>query len=164
MKRLWQEDELVDQWTLQADELAVIHEKNYPPHNRLGLAVQLKYFQHEGQFPEHKRDIPKAIVEFIGKQLGIAAREFRKYRWRGRTMERHHDRIRLLLGLRKASIEDARVLRTWLITTVLPRQQQDEALKAALIDQCRSMQITPPTQGRLDRHGGDFHRLVPVFW
>src|SRR5713101_3594160 len=151
MKRLWQEDELVEQWTLQADELAVIHEKRYPAHNKLGLAVQLKYFQHEDQFPEHKRDIPKVVVEFIGKQLGVAAREFRKYRWRGRTIERHQARIRLLLGFRKATKEAAKALRAWLITAILPHQQQEEVLKAALIDQCRSMQIAPPTGGRLGR-------------
>lgn len=107
MKRLWQDDELIEQWTLQAAELVVIYEKTYPAQNKLGLAVLLKYFQHEGQFPEHKRDIPKIIVEFVGKQLGIAAREFRKYRWQGRTIRRHQARIRLLFGFRQATKEDA---------------------------------------------------------
>jgi hypothetical protein len=151
MKRLWDNDELVEQWTLQAEELAVIYEKRYPAYNKLGLALLLKYFQHEGQFPEHKRDIPQVVVEFIGKQLGIAAREFRKYSWQGRTIERHYARIRSLFGTRKATREDAKTLKEWLIATILPHQQQKEVLKAALIGQCRVMQIAPPTRGRLGR-------------
>src|SRR5438552_3457584 len=119
MKRIWQADELSDQWTLTPQELQVIGE-TYPDRNKLGLAVLLKFFQHENRFPDHKNEVPKAVVAFLAEQLGIAARGFRQYRWQGRAMRRHRIRVREWVGIRKATVEDARGLRAWLIENILP--------------------------------------------
>ena len=97
MKRLWDKTELHDQWTLLSDELAVVNEVRTLS-NKLGLALLLKYFQNEGQFPARKKDIPVVVVEFIANQLDLAAREFRDFPWQSRTMERHRSRIRQFLG------------------------------------------------------------------
>ena len=43
MKRLWTNDDLVVQWTLQPNELALLEYKEGA--NRLGFALLLKYFQ-----------------------------------------------------------------------------------------------------------------------
>ena len=62
MKRTWNVDELVEQWTLLPDELAFVN-KSKTDHNRLGLAINLKYFQVDGKFPRHQHDVPSTVVE-----------------------------------------------------------------------------------------------------
>ena len=49
MKRDWNADELVEHWTLPPGEKALLANKTGP--TRLGFAVLLKFFQHEGRFP-----------------------------------------------------------------------------------------------------------------
>jgi hypothetical protein len=56
MKRLWTNDDLVAQWTLQPNELALVEYKEGA--NRLGFALLLKYFQIDGRFPRQKHDVP----------------------------------------------------------------------------------------------------------
>ena len=49
MKRDWNADELVEHWTLLPGEKQWLANKTGP--TRLGFAVLLKFFQHEGRFP-----------------------------------------------------------------------------------------------------------------
>ena len=67
MKTNWNAEELVQHFTLQADEREFLSLSE--PHNQLGKAVLLKYFQYEARFPSAKSDIPQAIVQFIAYQL-----------------------------------------------------------------------------------------------
>lgn len=57
MKRQWTNEELVEHWTLSPKELDLIGDSK-TDHNLLGAACLLKYFQHEGQFPSQKQDVP----------------------------------------------------------------------------------------------------------
>ena len=50
MKHQWTLDELIDHWTLRADELALV-KQGRTAHNQLGLALLLKYYQLEFRFP-----------------------------------------------------------------------------------------------------------------
>ena len=54
MKRQWETEELIEQFTLMPSELEVLPEEktNAMAHNRLGFAVLLKFFQNEGRFPQ----------------------------------------------------------------------------------------------------------------
>jgi len=49
MKRQWTADELVEHWTVRPSDQEVL--ANTSPANRLGCALLLKAFQHEGRFP-----------------------------------------------------------------------------------------------------------------
>jgi hypothetical protein len=66
MKRLWTNDDLVAQWTLQPNELALVEYKEGA--NRLGFALLLKYFQIDGRFPRQKHDVP---AHDAGRAAGI---------------------------------------------------------------------------------------------
>ena len=52
MKRQWQTEELVEQFTLLPDEIALLDNKVGV--NRLGFAVLFKFFQLEARFPRSK--------------------------------------------------------------------------------------------------------------
>ncbi len=63
MKRLWTNDDLVAQWSLQPGELALVEYKEGA--NRLGFALLLKYFQIDGRFPRQKHDVPVPVIAFV---------------------------------------------------------------------------------------------------
>jgi hypothetical protein len=67
MKRLWTNDDLVVQWILQPNELALLEYKEDA--NRLGFALLLKYFQIDGRFPRQKHDVPVPAITFVANQL-----------------------------------------------------------------------------------------------
>ncbi|MEM1366956.1 MAG: DUF4158 domain-containing protein [Cyanobacteria bacterium P01_H01_bin.15] len=56
-------------------ELALLPEEitNDTAQNRLGFAILLKFFQAEGRFHQHAREVPKAITDFIAQQLSLSA-------------------------------------------------------------------------------------------
>ena len=83
MQQHWTVEDLIDDWTLLPAEQALLagsHEAN-----RLGLAVMLKAFQHEGRFPARTRDVPHAAVAFVARQVGVKVTQFERYDWRART-------------------------------------------------------------------------------
>jgi len=55
MKWNWTEAELDEYWSLSEAELFLL--ANRTERGRLGLAVQLKYFEREGRFPESAKMI-----------------------------------------------------------------------------------------------------------
>lgn len=92
MQQHWTIEELIDDWTLLPAEQAFLAGSQEA--NRLGLAVMLKVFQHEGRFPARTRDVPQAAVEFVSRQVGVEAVQFERYDWRGRSSSTHRALIR----------------------------------------------------------------------
>jgi TnpA family transposase len=150
MKRNWTLDELMADWSLQPAELAVVNQVRTDK-NRLGLALLLKWFQAESRFPKRRQEVPPAVVDFLARQLGVEPDRFKQYAWQGRTIARHRMLVREYLGFRKATVADAKQLLRWLVETVLPHQQQREALQEAIYDHCREQRLEPPTPQRIDR-------------
>ena len=69
MKREWHPDEVVEHWTILPGDRQLIGNKSGP--TRLGFAVLLKFFQHEGRFPRQPSEVPLAIVECIAQQMNV---------------------------------------------------------------------------------------------
>jgi len=67
MKREWHPDELIEHWTILPRERKLIENKHGS--TRLGFAVLLKYFQHEGRFPRQPYELPFCIVELSLSRL-----------------------------------------------------------------------------------------------
>jgi hypothetical protein len=81
---------------------------------RIGVAVLLKYFQLNGRFPRQHRDIPGAVLAFLGEQLSVAPESWFDYDLWGRSGQRDRERIRAYLGYLRPT----------------PRNGQDCALRA----------------------------------
>lgn len=65
MKRNWELDELIEHFTLMPQEMRLVGNKT--GETRLGFSVMLKYFQHEGRFPNHRNEVPNTVVAYIAK-------------------------------------------------------------------------------------------------
>jgi len=64
MNHDWNTDEIIEHFTLLPAEIQFLGRND--PHNHLGKAFLLKFFQHEYRFPENIAEVPQAIIEYLG--------------------------------------------------------------------------------------------------
>ncbi len=67
MKQIWAVEELSKHWSLVFEELELL--KSKPERNHIGLAIQLKYYQFTGQFPQTSSEIPETILHYLSGQF-----------------------------------------------------------------------------------------------
>ena len=78
-------DELVEHWTVLDDERDLIAGKRGP--TRLGFALLLKFYTQHGRFPSGRSEFPDEAVDFVARQVKVAAPDIGFYEWSGRTIE-----------------------------------------------------------------------------
>jgi TnpA family transposase len=142
MKRNWTTEELVDSWTLLPNEYNLVGNKTGA--TRLGFSVLLKYFQIEARFPQTKNEIPRIVVAYVAKQVGVEADEYLRYDWRGRMISNHRVQIRDFFGFREALRADTEEVSDWLCNQVLAQDQAIEHLKELVYARFRQLHIEPP--------------------
>lgn len=113
MKRIWTEKELVDNFSILPLELELMKSKRGK--DKLGFAVMLKYFAHELQFPKNRSNIPVKVINFIAKQLLIDPLKINTYQFSSRNTTRHRSEIKEFFNFRDISVQDADVIRDWMI-------------------------------------------------
>ena len=74
VNQYWDEHEL---WTLQADELTLL--PGMTDKGRLGFALQLKFRQIHGRYPERLDEIDSATVQCVAKQVGVSVSTLSTY-------------------------------------------------------------------------------------
>jgi hypothetical protein len=149
MKRQWEQEELIDQWTLSVEDRTLLGNKTGA--TRLGFAVLLKYFGRLGRFPQQKNDIPAIVISYVATQIGVDPAAYLQYDWQGRTVKEHRAQIRAAYGFREATVEDGAAMAAWLAEHVLPREHQEDAVRAACYRHFRLQKIEPPTMQRVTR-------------
>lgn len=149
MKRQWDIEELIEHFTLIEEDLPVLSMKTGA--TRLGCALLLKCFQQEGCFPLTRSDIPRAIVDYVARQLKLDAALFAQYDWEGRTIKGHRTQIREHLSFREATVLDIEEMKSWLTAEKLASDQNMEHLKAVITKRFRELKIEPPTADRMER-------------
>jgi hypothetical protein len=83
-----------------------------PP--RLGFAVLLKVFGHDGRFPRSRQDVAGAAVVNVAKQVGVPAEQYLQYDWHGRAIKYHRAQVRAFFGFHEATVPDGEALVAWL--------------------------------------------------
>jgi hypothetical protein len=142
-------DELVEHWTVLEDERALVDAKRGV--TRLGFGLLLKFFTRHGRFPNGGSELPGEVVEFVARQLQVAAKDLRSYEWIGRSIERHRAQIRQHLGFRECAVADAEQVTAWLAEHVAQAERRPALVRSELLARCRSERIEPPAPGRIDR-------------
>lgn len=149
MKWQWREDELHANWFLSSDERTLLIKKT--KHGRLGFVVLLKFFQYQGCFPEQRRDIPDAVIDYLAHQIGVTPQSLDDYDWAGRTGTRDRTEVLAFLGVRRARQQDKRAVAIWLQTEVLSDDPTFEHLLERARDWFASRQIEPPSSAQVER-------------
>jgi hypothetical protein len=111
MKRQWEPEELIEQWTLLPMDQMLLANKTGP--TRLGFAVLLHFFHHEGRFPQQRHEVPRPVARHVAVQVGVPYDEYLQYDWSGRSIKYHRAQIREALGFREATVQDADELAAW---------------------------------------------------
>jgi len=118
---------------------------------RLGFAVLLTFFRHEGRFPAGKHEVPAVVVTHLASQVGVPAEAYVAYDWRGRTIKYHRVQIRTALSFRETSVENVDKLVDWLASEVVPHDRALDRVRAAAYGRCREQRLEPPTPERIER-------------
>ena len=135
MKRCWDEQALIEHWTLLKSEEALF--ANRTDRGRIGVAVLLKFFQHNARFPRHHKDVPGPVLAFVGEQLSIPPTAWFDYDLKGRSSKRDREQIRAFLGFRPITVADEEQLRKWLGREVVSEDLNTRHLRSVVMDWCR---------------------------
>src|SRR2546421_13103857 len=149
MKRQWANEELVEHWSLDVEDRALLGNKTGA--TRLGFAVLLKFFRQEGRFPQYKHEVPGIVITYLATQVGVAPEAYLQYAWQGRTIEYHRAQIREALGFRESPVADAEEVTAWLVEQVLPREHHEERLRDMAYQRFRALHLEAPTPARITR-------------
>ena len=148
MRREWELEELIECWTLDEEELALLANKSGA--TRLGFGLMLKFFELEARFPR-REDVSRAAVEFMAGQVKVDAALFASYDWSGRTIEYHRAQVRKFHGFSEPTVGDEDRLADWLAADICPMEMSRDRLRSALLARCREVRIEPPKTTRIER-------------
>lgn len=123
MKWRWSEEELSASWFLSAEEASFLSARTAG--SQLGMAVQLKFFQSEGRFPQSGKDVPADVLRYLARQIAVSENELVEYEWKGRTARRQRLEIFSWLGFRRFQPVDRIALNTWLQRDVFPQNPSE---------------------------------------
>jgi len=148
MRQEWEWEELVEHFTLTAQEQQLAHDLT--AHNQIGLLVQLKIFAYHHRFPSSPDQIPETVLHFVADQLGLPAERFlHDYQWESASHTRQRRLIREFFGYRRATVDDQAVAHHWLVNEILPEEHRESYLTEELYDYFRDHQIEPPTTDQM---------------
>ena len=117
IRRDWELEDLIECWTLDEDEFALVGNKTGT--TRLGFNLLLKFFEQEARFPR-REDVPRPAVEFMAGQVKVDAELFGDYSWSGSTIEYHRKQVREFYGFRTITVGDEDKLIIWMAEEICP--------------------------------------------
>ena len=145
----WNDPDTQDLWTLTAEEVALL--PGMTDKGRLGFAVQLKFMELHGRFPERQDEIDPNAVQWLAVQLRTTSEMLSSYELGGRQGQRHRRTIRVFLDFRPTNGADLQRLSQWLGEEVLPFDPQARHGRDMAHDWCRAQRLEPPAGDHLDR-------------
>lgn len=149
MKRIWELDDLIDHFTFAPNEMQLIGNKS--GETRIGFAVIFKFFQNEARFPYNKSEVPKTIIEYIGKQIGVNPNLFYQYDMESRSYYYHKSQIREFFNFRESTVEEAEDIIQCLFDNVLQHDTEFEHIKDESYKKFRELKMEPPIPERIER-------------
>ena len=149
MTQLWNDLDLRDLWTLATDELALL--PGMTDKGRLAFAVQLKFMELYGRFPERHDEVDSGALNCLATQLNTGIEGFTAVDLNGRQGRRHRRSIRVFLGFRPATGADIQRLSDSLVSDVLPFDPQARHGRDIALDWFLAQRLEPPANDQLER-------------
>lgn len=143
------EDELFSYFSLSGADRALVPERTSPA-VRLGFAVSLCAVRYLGFCPEDLTTAPKAMLWYVGDQVGAPVEAIEQYGTREQTRSDHLRIIYEHLGYQRPTEEDLASLAEWLLERAL--EHEDQALLVSLAaEKLKADKLVRPAFYRLER-------------
>jgi TnpA family transposase len=149
MQQHWLPDELKEFWSLCPEEHRLL--RNMKGANRLGFAVCLKFFRHEGRFPSEHSEVPASVVDHLATSLEVSSSLFTSYILLARSNKRDRARIRAFLGFRVSGNDDLESAERYLAQRASSETMADSGLLEELRQWFREHRLEPPVVRQLKR-------------
>jgi|GEM_PF-2396840 len=149
MTQSWNKLSEQEEWTLDTDELELLPGRN--DKGRLGFAIQFKFRQVHGRYPDRFDEIFPTVVQWIADQVGVSSTTLSAYELDSRQGQRHRQIIRRYLGYQLPNGNDLKRLAAWLSEDVLPFDPQARHGRDLALDWCSTQRLEPPAGDHLDR-------------
>ncbi|MFK8020759.1 MAG: DUF4158 domain-containing protein [Pseudomonadales bacterium] len=144
-----QQIETDNRWELQDEEWKLLKGKSSS--NRLGFALQLKYYVVHRRFPKDVDDIPEFIQHRLAAVLKLSTITLESYDWAGRSGKRHRKEIREYFSVQRLSNEDRLAFHQWLIDDVFPLGVDHDHASELAFDWFLNSGIACPAERELQR-------------
>ncbi|MCQ3013944.1 DUF4158 domain-containing protein, partial [Pseudomonas savastanoi] len=119
--------------------------------SRLGFALQFKFRQVYGRYPEQLDEIASPVITGLAKQVGVDESTLSMYVFDSRQGQRHRKAIRHFLGYQLPTGKDLARLREWLTSDVLPFDPQARHGLDVALEWFGAQRLEPPALGELER-------------
>jgi hypothetical protein len=96
------EDELVGNWTLVGDELALLSNRRAP--TKLAFALMLRFYALHGRFPKGRHELPDEAVGYVARLVKVADADLALYEWDGQTSKSTARRSATISGFGSAGL------------------------------------------------------------
>lgn len=142
--------ELENHWTLESSEKAYVFDgKTFK--TRLGFALQFKFFQLYGRFPETDTLIAPQVIDYLARQVDAAPATWETYDLDLRSVKGDRTRIRKFFGFREVNLADLVNLTNWLLLQAGQLENDFDRMTEAAYEHLRNLQLEPPTSMELRR-------------
>ncbi|PRP68684.1 DDE transposase [Chromobacterium amazonense] len=154
-------------WAILPDEMSLLPGR--PDKGRLGFALQLKFRQIYGRYPERLDEFHQSAIDAIATQVGVDKSALLAYELDSRQGQRHRKVIRHYLGFQLPTGHDLAQLRTWLACDVLPFDPQAHHGRDVAVEWFHAQHLEPPALAELNRairssvHGYETHQQETIF-
>nr|WP_241391521.1 DUF4158 domain-containing protein [Serratia proteamaculans]ULG18615.1 hypothetical protein Puna18p_00007 [Serratia proteamaculans] len=151
----WRDEaEQRDLWLLNAEQLALL--PGMTDKGRLGFAIQLKFIELYGRFPEDNIQVNTDITQVLANQLSVPINAIDLYDPCSRKGQRHRRTIRDFLAYRPSTGADLKQLFHWLCHEALPLDPQARHGRDVAFDWYRTQRIEPPACDERQRTCGEY--------
>jgi len=131
-------------------EIEIVN-NNRKAETKIGFAVIYKFFQNNGRFPYSKFEISNELICYISEQIGVDSFYYNVYDWDGKSIVNHRKQIRELFLFRECIIEDYNTIKTWILSKVIPQNDDFEFVKKEVYRKFNELKIEPTTPEIIDR-------------
>lgn len=147
--RTLDEDELVGNWTLVGDELALLSNRRAP--TKLAFALMLRFYALHGRFPKGRHELPDQAVGYVARLVKVSKADLALSEWDGRTSKEHRSEIRRYFGFRECGLADSDKAALWLAAHVCDKERQADRVREALLAHLWEEKLEQPAPDRIRR-------------
>lgn len=148
MKSHWTHIELIENWTLSANEQFISNMKV----SKIVYALKMKHYSLYGYLPEKIDEMPDIVVGFIIKQLKTSKKEIAKYQYNTRSDRLYNQEIRDYYGFSRLDSTNKKNVNKYIDENLLTQGYTKKRVAKEVCSYLYSQKIERPAMDELTRY------------